>query len=74
MILATIEKHKQNSETFKAFNSSVCRDEQHTSNTQVNTCHIYSYYIFITVYMFNVRLTLFFVKCQLKSSLSEQGI
>lgn len=43
VILATIEKHKQNSETFKAFNSSVSRDEEHTSETQAslsntNTC------------------------------------
>ncbi|XP_030641124.1 faciogenital dysplasia [Chanos chanos] len=29
VILATIERHKQNSETFKAFNSSFCRDDEH---------------------------------------------
>uniref|UniRef100_H3B6P0 FYVE, RhoGEF and PH domain containing 3 n=1 Tax=Latimeria chalumnae TaxID=7897 RepID=H3B6P0_LATCH len=29
VIQATIEKHKQNSETFKAFNSSFSRDEEH---------------------------------------------
>ncbi|KAA0713614.1 FYVE, RhoGEF and PH domain-containing protein 3 [Triplophysa tibetana] len=34
VILATIEKHKQNSETFKAFNSSISRDEEHMSETQ----------------------------------------
>ncbi|XP_057211906.1 faciogenital dysplasia isoform X1 [Triplophysa rosa] len=43
VILATIEKHKQNSETFKAFNISICRDEEHMSETQgslsnLNTC------------------------------------
>ncbi|XP_056098575.1 faciogenital dysplasia isoform X2 [Rhinichthys klamathensis goyatoka] len=30
VISATIEKHKQNSETFKAFNSSFSREEEHT--------------------------------------------
>lgn len=30
VILATIEKHKQNSETFKAFNSSFSREDEHT--------------------------------------------
>ncbi|XP_051964304.1 FYVE, RhoGEF and PH domain-containing protein 3-like [Xyrauchen texanus] len=43
VILATIDKHKQNSETFKTFNSSICRDEEHTSDTpspaiNTNTC------------------------------------
>ncbi|XP_026126286.1 FYVE, RhoGEF and PH domain-containing protein 3-like [Carassius auratus] len=33
VILATIEKHKQNSETFKAFNTSFSRDEEHTPDT-----------------------------------------
>ncbi|XP_042584997.1 FYVE, RhoGEF and PH domain-containing protein 3-like isoform X2 [Cyprinus carpio] len=33
VILATIEKHKQNSETFKAFNVSCSRDEEHTPDT-----------------------------------------
>ncbi|XP_026126506.1 FYVE, RhoGEF and PH domain-containing protein 3-like isoform X1 [Carassius auratus] len=43
VILATIEKHKQNSETFKAFNVSCSRDEEQTPDTpgplsSVNTC------------------------------------
>ncbi|XP_051509246.1 FYVE, RhoGEF and PH domain-containing protein 3-like [Myxocyprinus asiaticus] len=43
VILATIEKHKQNSETFKAFNSSFSRDEEHTPDPpspviNTNTC------------------------------------
>uniref|UniRef100_A0A8C1YVY7 FYVE, RhoGEF and PH domain containing 3 n=1 Tax=Cyprinus carpio TaxID=7962 RepID=A0A8C1YVY7_CYPCA len=33
VILATIEKHKQNSETFKAFNISFSRDDEHTPDT-----------------------------------------
>uniref|UniRef100_A0A671QVJ3 FYVE, RhoGEF and PH domain containing 3 n=1 Tax=Sinocyclocheilus anshuiensis TaxID=1608454 RepID=A0A671QVJ3_9TELE len=33
VILATIEKHKQNSETFKAFNISCSRDDEHTPDT-----------------------------------------
>ncbi|XP_058640951.1 FYVE, RhoGEF and PH domain-containing protein 3-like [Onychostoma macrolepis] len=33
VILATIEKHKQNSETFKAFSVSCSRDEEHTPDT-----------------------------------------
>ncbi|XP_058641315.1 faciogenital dysplasia [Onychostoma macrolepis] len=35
VILATIEKHKQNSETFKAFSVSCSRDEEHTPDTPV---------------------------------------
>ncbi|XP_016365099.1 faciogenital dysplasia isoform X2 [Sinocyclocheilus rhinocerous] len=33
VILATIEKHKQNSETFKAFNISCSRDDEHMPDT-----------------------------------------
>lgn len=33
VISATIEKHKQNSETFKAFNSSFSREDEHTPDT-----------------------------------------
>ncbi|XP_050973726.1 faciogenital dysplasia isoform X2 [Labeo rohita] len=33
VILATIEKHKQNSETFKAFNISCSRDDEHTPDS-----------------------------------------
>ncbi|XP_055023947.2 faciogenital dysplasia [Misgurnus anguillicaudatus] len=46
VISATIEKHKQNSETFKAFNNSFCRDEESSPSTETqgsfsnntNTC------------------------------------
>uniref|UniRef100_A0A4W4DYS1 FYVE, RhoGEF and PH domain containing 3 n=1 Tax=Electrophorus electricus TaxID=8005 RepID=A0A4W4DYS1_ELEEL len=38
VITATIEKHKQNSETFnKAFNSSLSRDEEHTPDSPVKS-------------------------------------
>ncbi|XP_067269023.1 faciogenital dysplasia isoform X2 [Pseudorasbora parva] len=33
VISGTIEKHKQNSQTFKAFNSSFSRDDEHTPDT-----------------------------------------
>uniref|UniRef100_W5N9Q6 FYVE, RhoGEF and PH domain containing 3 n=1 Tax=Lepisosteus oculatus TaxID=7918 RepID=W5N9Q6_LEPOC len=39
VIMATIEKHKQNSETFnKAFNSSFSRDEEHPPESPMDLC------------------------------------
>lgn len=36
VIQATIEKHKQNSETFRAFNSSFSQDEDHVPDSSVS--------------------------------------
>ncbi|XP_073765890.1 faciogenital dysplasia isoform X3 [Danio rerio] len=38
VILGTIEKHKQNSETFKAFNSSFSREDEHTPDSPLGPC------------------------------------
>uniref|UniRef100_A0A8C5TKJ9 FYVE, RhoGEF and PH domain containing 3 n=1 Tax=Malurus cyaneus samueli TaxID=2593467 RepID=A0A8C5TKJ9_9PASS len=37
VIQATIEKHKQNSETFRAFNSSFSQEEEHVPDSSVST-------------------------------------
>lgn len=37
VIQATIEKHKQNSETFRAFNSSFSQEEEHLPDSSVST-------------------------------------
>ncbi|KAM4720774.1 FYVE, RhoGEF and PH domain-containing protein 3 [Rhinophrynus dorsalis] len=41
IIQATIEKHKQNSETFRAFNSSFSREEEHCPDSPVATMYSY---------------------------------
>uniref|UniRef100_A0A8C3D2G9 FYVE, RhoGEF and PH domain containing 3 n=1 Tax=Cairina moschata TaxID=8855 RepID=A0A8C3D2G9_CAIMO len=38
VIQATIEKHKQNSETFRAFNSSFSQDEDHVPDSSSDSC------------------------------------
>ncbi|XP_044156714.1 FYVE, RhoGEF and PH domain-containing protein 3 [Bufo gargarizans] len=41
VIQATIEKHKQNSETFRAFNSSFTREEEHCPDSPITTLGAY---------------------------------
>lgn len=41
VIQATIEKHKQNSETFRAFNSSFSREEEHCPDSPITTLGSY---------------------------------
>lgn len=43
VIQATIEKHKQNSETFRAFNSSFSQEEEHLPDSSVSTSASFSF-------------------------------
>lgn len=43
VIQATIEKHKQNSETFRAFNSSFSQEEEHLPDSSVSTSALFSF-------------------------------
>lgn len=43
VIQATIEKHKQNSETFRAFNSSFSQEEEHPADASVSMGAYFSF-------------------------------